>query len=81
MQVPDQAQPAFDDAAKVRQENERARNATPRPMRRSCCRVRKADAARQIEDAKTYSEKTVAQAQAEAERFKQVYAEYQKRLR
>jgi modulator of FtsH protease HflK len=37
-----------------------------------------ADVARQIDEAKTYSEKTVAQAQGDADRFKQVYAQYSK---
>jgi membrane protease subunit HflK len=37
-----------------------------------------ADVARQIDEAKTYSDKTVAQAQGDAERFKQVYAQYSK---
>ena len=34
--------------------------------------------ARQIDDAKKYSDKTVAQAQGDADRFKEVYAQYSK---
>ncbi|MEW9580126.1 FtsH protease activity modulator HflK [Paraburkholderia sp. DGU8] len=77
VQVPDQAQPAFDDAAKVRHENERAKRDAEAYVAELLPRAQ-ADVARQVEDAKTYSEKTVAQAQAEADRFKQVYAQYAK---
>ncbi|KAA1016087.1 FtsH protease activity modulator HflK [Paraburkholderia panacisoli] len=77
VQVPDQVQAAFDDAAKVRQENERAKRDAQAYVADLLPRAQ-ADVARQIEDAKTYSEKTVAQAQGEADRFKQVYAQYSK---
>jgi membrane protease subunit HflK len=77
VQLPDQAQPAFDDAAKVRHENERAKRDAEAYVAELLPRAQ-ADVARQIDDAKTYSEKTVAQAQAEADRFKQVYAQYAK---
>jgi membrane protease subunit HflK len=77
VQVPDQAQPAFDDAAKVRHENERAKRDAEAYVAGLLPRAQ-ADVARQIDDAKTYSEKTIAQAQAEADRFKQVYAQYAK---
>jgi membrane protease subunit HflK len=77
VQVPDQVQAAFDDAAKVRQENERAKRDAQAYVAGLLPRAQ-ADVARQIEEAKTYSEKTVAQAQGEADRFKQVYAQYSK---
>jgi membrane protease subunit HflK len=63
VQVPDQVQAAFDDAQAY------VADLLPRAQ---------ADVARQIEDAKNYSDKTVAQAQGEADRFKQVYAQYSK---
>ncbi|MCC8404764.1 FtsH protease activity modulator HflK [Paraburkholderia sp. MMS20-SJTN17] len=77
VQVPEQVQPAFDAAAKVRDENERAKRDAQAYAADLLPRA-KADVARQLEEAKTYSETTVAQAQAEAERFKQVYAQYAK---
>jgi membrane protease subunit HflK len=77
VQVPDQVQAAFDDAAKVRQENERAKRDAQAYAADLVPRAQ-ADVARQIEEAKTYSEKTVAQAQGEADRFKQVFAQYSK---
>ncbi|WP_175149395.1 FtsH protease activity modulator HflK, partial [Paraburkholderia ultramafica] len=77
VQVPDQVQAAFDDAAKVHQENERAKRDAQAYAADLLPRAQ-ADVARQIEEAKTYSEKTVAQAQGEADRFKQVFAQYSK---
>jgi membrane protease subunit HflK len=77
VQVPDQVQAAFDDAAKVRQDNERAKNEAQAYAAQLLPRAQ-ADVARQIDEAKTYSDKTVAQAQGDAERFKQVYAQYSK---
>ncbi|WP_094778778.1 FtsH protease activity modulator HflK [Paraburkholderia ribeironis] len=77
VQVPDQVQAAFDESAKVRQENERAKRDAQAYAADLLPRAQ-ADVARQIEEAKTYSEKTVAQTQGEADRFKQVYAQYAK---
>lgn len=77
VQVPEQVQPAFDEAAKVRDENERAKRDAQAYVADLLPRAQ-ADVARQIQDAKTYSEKTVAQVQGEADRFKQVYAQYSK---
>jgi membrane protease subunit HflK len=77
VQVPDQVQAAFDDAAKVRQDNERAKRDAQAYAVELLPRAQ-ADVARQIDEAKTYSEKTVAQAQGDADRFKQVYAQYSK---
>ncbi|WP_144112600.1 FtsH protease activity modulator HflK [Paraburkholderia sp. BCC1886] len=77
VQVPAQVQAAFDDAAKVRQENERAKHDAQAYAADLLPRAQ-ADVARQIDAAKTYSDKTVAQAQGDADRFKQVYAQYAK---
>jgi membrane protease subunit HflK len=77
VQAPSQVQAAFDDAAKVRQENERAKRDAEAYAADLLPRAQ-ADVARQIDEAKTYSDKTVAQAQGDAERFKQVYAQYSK---
>nr|WP_218901255.1 FtsH protease activity modulator HflK [Paraburkholderia bryophila] len=77
VQVPDQVQAAFDDAAKVRQENDRAKRDAQAYAADLLPRAQ-ADVTRQIDEAKTYSDKTVAQAQGDAERFKQVYAQYSK---
>ena len=77
VQVPEQVQAAFDDAAKVHQENERAKRDAEAYVADLLPRA-EADVARQIEEAKAYSEKTVAQAQGDAERFRQVYEQYAK---
>ena len=77
VQVPDQVQAAFDDAARVRQENERAKRDAQAYAAELLPRAQ-ADVARQIDDAKKYSDKTVAQAQGDADRFKEVYAQYSK---
>ena len=77
VQVPDQVQAAFEDAAKVRQDNERAKREAQAYAAELLPRAQ-ADVARQVAEAKTYSDKTVAQAQGDAERFKQVYAQYSK---
>ncbi|MBC8746076.1 MULTISPECIES: FtsH protease activity modulator HflK [Paraburkholderia] len=77
VQVPERVQPAFDAAAKVHDENERAKRDAQAYAANLLPRAQ-ADVARQVEEAKTYSETTVAQAQAEAERFTQVYAQYAK---
>ncbi|WP_031356419.1 FtsH protease activity modulator HflK [Caballeronia sordidicola] len=77
VQVPSQVQPAFEDAAKVRQDNERAVD-TAKAYADQLLPRAKTDAARMIDDAKGYSNRVVSQAQGNAERFKQVYAEYSK---
>lgn len=77
VQVPAQVQPAFEDAAKVRQDNERAVD-TAKAYADQLLPRAKTDAARMIDDAKGYSNRVVSQAQGNAERFKQVYAEYSK---
>ena len=77
VQVPAQVQAAFEDAAKVRQDNERAVDTAKAYVDQLLPRA-KTDAARMIDDAKGYSNRVVSQAQGNAERFKQVYAEYSK---
>ncbi|RDJ98975.1 FtsH protease activity modulator HflK [Paraburkholderia lacunae] len=77
VQAPDQVQAAFDEAAKARQDNERAKREAQAYAAELLPRAQ-ADVARQIDEAKTYSDKTIAQAQGDAERFKQVYAQYSK---
>ncbi|MDR5750820.1 MULTISPECIES: FtsH protease activity modulator HflK [unclassified Caballeronia] len=77
VQVPSQVQPAFEEAAKVRQDNERARD-TARAYANQLLPRAKSDAARSIDEATAYSNRVVAQAQGDAERYKQVYAEYSK---
>jgi membrane protease subunit HflK len=77
VQVPAQVQQAFEDAAKVRQDNERAVDAAKAYADQLLPRA-KTDAARMIDDAKGYGNRVVSQAQGNAERFKQVYAEYSK---
>jgi membrane protease subunit HflK len=77
VQVPAQVQAAFEDAAKVRQDNERAVD-TAKAYADQLLPRAKTDAARMIDDAKGYSNRVVSQAQGNAERFKQVYAEYSK---
>ena len=75
--VPAQVQPAFEEASKVRQDNERAVDSAKAYADQLLPRA-KTDAARTIDDAKGYSNRVVSQAQGDAERFKQVYAEYSK---
>ncbi|WP_229011045.1 FtsH protease activity modulator HflK [Paraburkholderia gardini] len=74
---PEQVQSAFDDAAKARQDSERAR-ADAQAYANGLLPRAQADAARMIDDAHAYSDRVVAQAQGDAERFSQVYAQYSK---
>jgi modulator of FtsH protease HflK len=77
VQAPDQVQAAFDDAAKARQDRERAKRDAQAYANDLLPRAQ-AEAARMIDDAKTYSDRVVAQAEGDAERFKEVYAQYSK---
>jgi membrane protease subunit HflK len=77
VQPPDQVQAAFDDAAKARQDRERAKRDAQAYANELLPRT-KAEAERMIDDAKTYSDRVIAQAQGDAERFKEVYAQYSK---
>lgn len=75
--VPARVQPSFEEASKVRQDNERAVN-TAKAYADQVLPQAKTAAASMIDDAKSYSNRVVSQAQGDAERFKQVYAEYSK---
>lgn len=77
VQVPTQVQAAFEEASRVRQDNERARDTAEAYANQLLPRA-KADAAKMIEEATAYSNREVTQAQGDAERFKEVYAEYSK---
>ncbi|SAL68105.1 ftsH protease activity modulator HflK [Caballeronia peredens] len=77
VQVPQQVQSAFEEAARVRQDNERARDTAQAYADQLLPRA-KADAAKMIDEATSYSNREVTRAQGDAERFKQVYAEYSK---
>ncbi|KXU92699.1 HflK protein [Caballeronia megalochromosomata] len=77
VQVPQQVQSAFEEAARVRQDNERARDTAQAYADQLLPRA-KADAGKLIDEARAYSNREVTQAQGDAERFKEVYAEYAK---
>ncbi|WP_061163781.1 FtsH protease activity modulator HflK [Caballeronia temeraria] len=77
VQVPQQVQSAFEEAARVRQDNERARDTAQAYADQLLPRA-KADAGKLIDEARAYSNRQVTQAQGDAERFKEVYAEYAK---
>ncbi|MEM5343214.1 FtsH protease activity modulator HflK [Paraburkholderia azotifigens] len=77
VQAPDQVQAAFDDAAKARQDRERAKRDAQAYANELAPRA-KAEGERMIDEAKVYSDRVVAQAQGDAERFKEVYAQYSK---
>ncbi|CCD37540.1 HflK protein [Candidatus Paraburkholderia kirkii UZHbot1] len=77
VKVPQQVQSAFEEAARVRQDNERARD-TAQAYADQLLPCAKADAAKMIDEATAYSNRKVTQAQGDAERFKEVYAEYSK---
>ncbi|SAL79016.1 ftsH protease activity modulator HflK [Caballeronia arvi] len=77
VQVPQQVQSAFEEASRVRQDNERARD-TAQAFADQLLPRAKADAAKLIDEARAYSNREVTQAQGDAERFKEVYAEYSK---
>jgi len=77
VQAPQQVQSAFEEAARVRQDNERARDTAQAYADQLLPRA-KADAAKLIDEARAYSNREVTQAQGDAERFKEVYAEYSK---
>ncbi|MFC0572368.1 FtsH protease activity modulator HflK [Paraburkholderia solisilvae] len=76
-QVPEQVQPAFEDDAKARQDRERAKRDAQAYANDLLPRAQ-AQAANLLDEAKSYSDRVVAQAQGDAERFKEVYAQYSK---
>ncbi|SIT42647.1 HflK protein [Paraburkholderia piptadeniae] len=77
VQAPDQVQAAFEDAAKAHQDRERAKRDAQAYASDLLPRAQ-AEATRMIDEAKTYSDRVVAQAEGDAERFKEVYAQYSK---
>jgi modulator of FtsH protease HflK len=77
VQVPTQVQSAFEEASRVRQDNERARDTAQAYADQLIPRA-KTDAAKMIDEATASSNREVTQAQGDAERFKEVYAEYSK---
>jgi modulator of FtsH protease HflK len=77
VQVPTQVQSAFEEASRVRQDNERARDTAQAYADQLIPRA-KTDAAKMIDEATAASNREVTQAQGDAERFKEVYAEYSK---
>jgi membrane protease subunit HflK len=77
VQVPSQVQASFEDAARVRQDNERARDAARAYADQLLPRA-KTDGARMVDEATAYGNRVVTQAEGDAERFKEVYAEYSK---
>ncbi len=74
---PEPVQDAFADAIKAREDKERLQNQAQTYANDVVPRAR-GNAARQVEDAKAYKTKVVAEAQGESERFLALLAEYQK---
>ncbi|KAG0322458.1 hypothetical protein BGZ97_006312 [Linnemannia gamsii] len=72
-----QIQAAFDDALKARQENERQKKQANAYSDELLARAR-ADVAQMMNEAEGHKARVIAQAQGDAERFKQVLAEYLK---
>ncbi|BBO59463.1 FtsH protease activity modulator HflK [Mycoavidus sp. B2-EB] len=77
IRLPAQIQEAFDDALKVTQENERQNKQAEAYSHEILTRAR-ADVAQMINEAEGHKARVIAQAQGDAERFKQVLAEYSK---
>lgn len=77
VQPPEQVQAAFDDAVKAGQDRERQKNEGQAYANDVIPRARGA-AARLMEEAEAFQAQSVATAQGDAERFRQVVAEYQK---
>jgi membrane protease subunit HflK len=74
---PEPVQDAFADAIKAREDKERLQNQAQTYANDVVPRAR-GNAARQVEDAKAYKTKVVAEAQGESERFLALLTEYQK---
>jgi modulator of FtsH protease HflK len=77
VQPPEQVQAAFDDAVKAGQDRERSKNEALAYANDVIPRAR-GTAARMIEEARGYQARAVAQAEGDADRFKQVLAQYAK---
>lgn len=76
-QPPDEVQPAFEDAIRAREDEQRLKNEAEAYANDIIPRAR-GDAARQIEEANAYRESVIARAQGESSRFLQLLAEYTK---
>ena len=77
VQPPEQVQAAFDDAVKAGQDFERAKS-EGLAYKEDVIPKARGQAARLTEEAKGYTGRIVAQAEGDAERFKQIYTEYAK---
>lgn len=77
VQLPDQVRSAIDNIAKAHQVREHVESVAQTYANELLPRA-KIDAACMINDAKTYSDRVVAEAQGDAERFRQVYEQYVK---
>ncbi|KVN18079.1 FtsH protease activity modulator HflK [Burkholderia stagnalis] len=75
--APEQTQAAYGEVAKARDEREAAKR-TAQVYANDLLPKAQGDAAKLIDEAKAYSERVVTQAEGDAERFKQVYAQYSK---
>lgn len=76
-QPPDEVQPAFEDAIRAREDEQRLKNEAEAYANEIIPRAR-GDAARQIEEANAYRESVIARAEGESSRFLQILAEYAK---
>lgn len=76
-QPPDEVQPAFEDAIRAREDEQRLKNEAEAYANEIIPRAR-GDAARQIEEANAYRESVIARAEGESNRFLQLLAEYTK---
>lgn len=75
--APEQTQAAYGEVAKARDEREAAKRAA-QVYASDLLPKAQGDAAKLIDEAKAYSDRVVTQAEGDAERFKQVYAQYSK---
>jgi membrane protease subunit HflK len=76
-QPPEQVKPAFDDAVKAREDNERLKNEAQAYANDILPRA-SGKAARLIQEARAYKDKVIAEATGEVSRFLKVLAEYKK---
>ncbi|MBN3791705.1 FtsH protease activity modulator HflK [Burkholderia sp. Ac-20353] len=75
--APEQTQAAYAEVAKARDERETA-NRAAHASASDLLPKAQGDAAKLVDDAKAYADRVVTQAEGDAERFKQVYAQYSK---
>ncbi len=76
-QPPAEVKPAFDDAVKAREDEERLKNEAEAYSNDVIPRAR-GTAARLVQEAEAYRASTIARAEGEASRFEQIYDEYRK---